>query len=95
MGKNLRERITRTAIRAWLPVIGLGGAGLLPCPDCGAPMMIHFWPIALVLALRNLRQARAARNHAPPNAAQSEVHSVCVVGPAPEAAKDQTKEETG
>jgi hypothetical protein len=41
-------------IKPWLGVVGLVGLGLLPCPDCGTPMILHFWPIALVLTYRNI-----------------------------------------
>jgi hypothetical protein len=56
----LKKSIYRTSrwklIKPWLGVAGLCGLGLLPCPDCGIPMILHFWPIALVLALHNLRK---------------------------------------
>lgn len=35
-------------------MLGLFGAGLLPCPDCGAPMIVHFWPVALIIMINNL-----------------------------------------
>jgi hypothetical protein len=44
--------------KPWLGVAGLVGLGLLPCPECGAPMILHFWPVAVVLAWRNLVKAR-------------------------------------
>jgi hypothetical protein len=44
--------------KPWLGVAGLVGLGLLPCPECGAPMILHFWPVAVVLALRNLLRER-------------------------------------
>jgi hypothetical protein len=56
MKNNLHTKIKWQLIKPWLGVVALGGAGVLPCPDCGAPMIFHFWPIALVLALRNLRK---------------------------------------
>lgn len=46
----------KPGLKSWLGVAGLIGAGLLPCPDCGAPMIAHFWPLALLIALRNLVQ---------------------------------------
>jgi hypothetical protein len=62
----LKEPIFRTLhwklIKPWLGVIGLAGLGLLPCPDCGAPMIFHFWPIALVLTLRNLIKHKAQQS---------------------------------
>jgi hypothetical protein len=39
-------------------VASLVGLGFLPCPECGAPMIIHFWPIAAVVALRNYFRGR-------------------------------------
>lgn len=48
-------------VKPWLGVAGLFGAGLLPCPDCGKPMIMHFWPLALLLSLRNLIKQR--KNH--------------------------------
>ena len=45
-------------VKPWLGVAGLFGAGLLPCPDCGKPMILHFWPLALILSLRNLIRHR-------------------------------------
>lgn len=58
MKNNQQTKIKWRLIRPWLGVIALGGAGVLPCPDCGAPMIFHFWPIALILALRNLRKSK-------------------------------------
>jgi hypothetical protein len=45
-------------IKPWLGIAVLGSAGLIPCPDCGAPMIFHFWPIALILAFVNLRKLK-------------------------------------
>jgi hypothetical protein len=54
--------------KPWLGVASLLGAGLLPCPECGAPLLWHFWPIAAVLALRNIVQERKRRHLMPPSA---------------------------
>ncbi len=67
----------KLALKSWLGVAGLIGAGLLPCPDCGAPMIAHFWPLALLIALRNLVRKKtektALRDHASDqNAASSQ-----------------------
>ena len=33
------------------------GLGTLPCPECGAPMIFHFWPVAgLVLVVQTLKR---------------------------------------
>jgi len=51
---NLNYRL----VKPWLGVAGLVGVGFLPCPECGAPLLWHFWPIAAVLALRNIVRDR-------------------------------------
>ena len=56
MKNKLLTKTKWQMIKSWIGIAALGGAGFLPCPDCGAPMIFHFWPIALVLALRNLRK---------------------------------------
>jgi len=64
----------------WLGVAGLLGAGLLPCPECGAPLLWHFWPIAAVLALRNIIQERKQRRSNPlavPEAVMDEKIQCC------------------
>jgi len=30
----------------WVAFVGVVGAGLLPCPDCGIPLAAHIWPVA-------------------------------------------------
>lgn len=47
-------------LKTWGGVGILLGAGLLPCPDCGAPMISHFWPLAALLTLRNILRKRLA-----------------------------------
>ena len=33
------------------------GVGMLPCPECGTPLIFHVWPIAgLVLVVRIMRK---------------------------------------
>lgn len=52
------KKVWRGFVKSWLGVFGLLGAGLLPCPDCGRPMILHFWPAAALLAFRNLVKNR-------------------------------------
>jgi hypothetical protein len=55
--RRIWERLTGTTARGWLLVGALLGAGMLPCPECGAPMILHFWPIAgLVLVVQALKR---------------------------------------
>lgn len=45
------------------------GVGVLPCPECGAPMIFHFWPTAVLLTvvqvLKGRYRARPARRKLP------------------------------
>jgi len=44
----------------WGAMVGLFGIGFLPCPDCGLPMAVHTWPIALLIwAFRRVRQRQS------------------------------------
>jgi len=53
----MRRRLAASTAKWWLSAGALLGAGMLPCPDCGAPMILHFWPLAaMVLALRALKR---------------------------------------
>jgi hypothetical protein len=55
--KRVWERFTGATARGWLLVGALLGLGALPCPECGAPMILHFWPIAgLVLVVQALKR---------------------------------------
>ncbi len=57
MIKRLYKRLTSAATRGWLLVGTLLGLGTLPCPECGLPMILHFWPVAgLVLVVQTLKR---------------------------------------
>jgi len=30
------------------------GVGIAPCPECGMPLVIHIWPLALLLAFTRI-----------------------------------------
>ena len=36
MFQRMRAKIQWAALKSWLGIAGLWGAGLLPCPECGA-----------------------------------------------------------
>jgi hypothetical protein len=69
MFRRIRARFKGTTFKSWLGIAGLWGAGLLlPCPDCGGRMLLHFWPLALVFTLLNLqRRKRTVQNTGPVN----------------------------
>jgi hypothetical protein len=55
--RRMWERLTGATARWWLLTTALLGAGMLPCPECGTPMLFHLWPIAgLILLVRVLKR---------------------------------------
>jgi hypothetical protein len=55
--RRIRERLTNATARWWIATGALLGVGMLPCPECGMPMLCHLWPIVgLVLVVRVLRR---------------------------------------
>jgi hypothetical protein len=64
MFRQICARLEGKAFKSWIGIAGLWGAGLLPCPDCGAPMLFHFWPLALTLTLVKLRRDKQPENAA-------------------------------
>ena len=71
---QLGSRIKWAAVKPWLGVAGMLGAGILPCPDCGMPMIVHFWPLAAALAFYNLTKRRRAKLQAPTADAPAPAH---------------------
>jgi hypothetical protein len=62
--RRIWERLTGSTARWWVATAALLGVGMLPCPECGAPVILHIWPIAgLLLIVRVLR--RRYRNASP------------------------------
>jgi len=57
MIRRMYKRLTTSTARWWLLAGALLGASALPCPECGAPMIFHFGPIAgMVLVVRALKK---------------------------------------
>jgi hypothetical protein len=55
--RRIWERFTGATARWWLLTAALLGVGMLPCPECGAPVILHIWPIAgLLLVVRALKR---------------------------------------
>lgn len=54
--KPLRNRLIRT----WGRVAALLGVGMMPCPDCGTPMIFHIWPLAGLLILSKIIRKKTA-----------------------------------
>ncbi len=55
--RRIWKRFTGATARLWLLTAALLGVGMLPCPECGALLMFHVWPLAgLALAIRALKR---------------------------------------
>jgi len=54
----LKHKTTSIIIKPWIKIVSLFGVGLLPCPECGAPMIFHFWPLALALTVTQIVKQR-------------------------------------
>jgi hypothetical protein len=44
-------RLKGFSIKKWMAIGGWLGFSLLPCPDCGTPLILHIWPIAIPFLL--------------------------------------------
>jgi hypothetical protein len=58
---QIRAKAKWAAVRPWLTVVGLLSVGMVPCPDCGGPMVLHFWPVAIGMGLYKLARYRLGR----------------------------------
>ena len=58
MFRRIRAKIRWAALKSWLGVVGWGAVLLLPCPECGGPMLLHLWPVTLILTLAHLHRRR-------------------------------------
>lgn len=56
--RRMYKRLAVFKARGWLLLGTLLGVGTLPCPECGAPMIIHFWPITGVILVVELLKRR-------------------------------------
>jgi len=57
MIRRMYQRLTTSTAKGWFLLGAMLGVGVLPCPECGAPMIFHFWPFAgLVLVVQVLKK---------------------------------------
>jgi hypothetical protein len=63
------KRFTAPTVKPMLFIGSILGIGALPCPDCGAPMIFHIWPIAGVLVFAQIirKRNRKELNSSDPN----------------------------
>jgi len=63
---SIRKRLTASTVKGILLVGAFLGVGALPCPDCGAPMIFHIWPIAGLLVVAQVFRKRKGEEHKTP-----------------------------
>ena len=56
--KAIIKNISATTIKLIILIGGIIGVGILPCSDCGAPIIFHIWPIAGLLAIAQMIRRR-------------------------------------
>ena len=59
MIRRMYKRLTRSTAKWWLIMGSLLGIGMLPCPECGTPMILHIWPIAGIVLVVQAMKKRA------------------------------------
>jgi hypothetical protein len=51
------QSLKGSSMRVWMVIVGALGISILPCPECGTPIILHVWPIALpILAVRAMKK---------------------------------------
>jgi hypothetical protein len=46
------RRLVRGRTPGWWPIFGsLLASSAVPCPECGAPLALHIWPLLLLLVM--------------------------------------------
>ena len=57
MIRRMYQRLTTSTTKGLIVMGAMLGVGVLPCPECGTPMIFHFWPIAgLVLTAQAIKK---------------------------------------
>jgi len=58
MIRRLYQRFKSSSIRGWMIIGSMLGISALPCPECGTPLILHIWPIAILFLV-----ARSMKKH--------------------------------
>jgi len=57
MIRRMYKRLTKSTAKWWLIMGSLLGVGMLPCPECGTPFILHIWPLAgIVLVVQAMKK---------------------------------------
>ena len=67
-GTTLPEgQVEKKGRTGWAVFLALLGAGAIPCPECGAPLAWHIWPLATLLLAAQFISRRGRRNRPEPD----------------------------
>jgi len=61
MTGRMYKRLARSKAKWWLMLGGFLGAGMLPCPECGTPIIFHVWPLAGMVLVAQAIKKRAQK----------------------------------
>lgn len=59
------QKVVKQSRRWWIALGALLATSVIPCPECGGPLVLHIWPLAaLLLVIRAVaRRARLSHNN--------------------------------
>lgn len=70
MFTRLYRSFKNFSIKGWMIIGGVLGITALPCPECGTPLILHIWPIAIpILMVRLLKKRYKITNSTDPEKA--------------------------
>jgi hypothetical protein len=73
MIKRIYQRIKGFSIKGWMIIGGALGICVLPCPECGTPIILHIWPIAIpILVVRVMKKRYLTKDSTDPEIANGE-----------------------
>lgn len=61
MIRSIHQQLTRSKAKWWLMMGSLLGVGMLPCPECGTPMILHVWPLAGIVLIVQAMKKRSPK----------------------------------
>ncbi|NMC12595.1 MAG: hypothetical protein GYA34_06900 [Chloroflexi bacterium] len=62
MIRRFYKRLKKSTAKLWFILGGLIGIGMLPCPECGTPMIFHVWPLAGIVLVVQMMKKRYQQN---------------------------------
>jgi hypothetical protein len=57
--RSVKDNRGKRSLRWWAAVGALLATSVVPCPECGAPLALHTWPLLMWLLLAGRARPRA------------------------------------